>query len=509
MSETMYEEKTHFVLDEVENKIAKVKVIGVGGAGGNALNRMKEMDITNAEFIAVNTDNQALENSLADVKISIGKETTNNLGAGARPEIGRQAVQEDIKKIEECMQGADIIFIAAGMGGGTGTGAAPVIAETARKLGILTVAVVSLPFRFEGPIRKRNALKGHEELRQAVDSIITIENQNIFKVIDKNTSTKQAYFVADEVLANAVRSVCSIITDHGTINVDFNDVRTIMKEGGNAVMGTGIGEGENRTLDAAHVAVECPLLGENGIKGATALLINICHGENFLMSELEAAMDYIIAEVGDGLEPEVIYGECIKPNMENKVSITVIATKFIKELETQKVTSEESKASIPEAHQVTKREESKPRETTNFHLSFERETRHFDVAAALTAPISNQLPSSEEMVKQEVLPPTSFVSANTGVNVSPTGFHNLNMNVLQVEGNEEVIAPKQREQNPNDMTVYSSNASVSFSGTNNNFVKPQEEKKDPSSAQQADWTSGIDFDSLPNLRNEFFDRDNF
>ena len=241
MSDLMNEEKMHFILDENFSKNAKLKVVGVGGAGGNALNRMKEMEISDVEFIGINTDALALENSLADIKIPIGKETTKNLGAGARPEIGRQSALEEREKIKEALDGADMIFIAAGMGGGTGTGAAPVIAELARELGILTVAVVSLPFDFEGPVRMRNAKNGLITLKDKVDSIITIENTNIFNIIDNNTTTKQAYLAADEILDNAVRSVCNIIREPGDINIDFRDIKTIVENGGDAIMGTGVG----------------------------------------------------------------------------------------------------------------------------------------------------------------------------------------------------------------------------------------------------------------------------
>lgn len=336
MSEFMtIEGKSHIQLDEAFSQNAKVKVIGVGGAGGNALNRMKEMNIQNVEFIAINTDALALEHNLADDKIAIGKETTKNLGAGARPEVGRKAILEDRATVEEKLKGADMIFIAAGMGGGTGTGAAPVVAEIARSLGILTVAVVSMPFMFEGPVRRRNAKAGMAALKEMVDSIIVINNQNIFKTISKDATTEQAFRVVDEVLGNAVRGVCDIIMRPGTINIDFQDIRRIMENGGTALMGTGVAEGEDRALKAAEAAITCPLLGDVNVKGSSAVLVNISHGENFTMMELDAAMTYLSEAVGISMDEdfdegneEIIFGDCILPELGDKLSITVFATKF-------------------------------------------------------------------------------------------------------------------------------------------------------------------------------------
>lgn len=331
------EGKSHIQLDETFSQNAKVKVVGVGGAGGNALNRMKEMNIQDVEFIAVNTDALALEHSLADDKIAIGKETTKNLGAGARPEVGRKAILEDRDTVAEKLKGADMVFIAAGMGGGTGTGAAPVVAEIARSLGILTVAVVSMPFTFEGPVRRRNAKNGMAALKEMVDSIIVINNQSIFGIIPKDTTTEQAFRIVDEVLGDAVRGVVDIIMRPGTINIDFQDIRRIMENGGKALMGTGIAEGEDRALKAAEAAITCPLLGDVNVKGASGVLVNISHSENFGMLEMQAAMDFISEAVGidpmdDEGNEEIIFGDCILPELGEKVSITVFATKFYGEI---------------------------------------------------------------------------------------------------------------------------------------------------------------------------------
>lgn len=307
---------------------AKIKVVGVGGAGGNAVNRMIKMNITGVDFLAINTDALALDHSLASEKITIGQKITKSLGAGARPEVGRKAIMEDKEAVAEALKGSDLVFIAAGMGGGTGTGASSVVAEIAKSLGILTVAVVSLPFRFEGPVRARNAANGISALRGAVDTIIVINNQKLMDVIDKTTTTEQAFGIVDEVLGNAVRGVCDIMLHHGNIHVDFNDVRSVMENGGDALMGTGIAEGEDRALRAAENAINCPLLDDVNISGASGVLVNISHGENFTMQECSVAMEYIYNSVGEANDPSIIFGDITIPELEDKVSITVIATGF-------------------------------------------------------------------------------------------------------------------------------------------------------------------------------------
>lgn len=307
---------------------AKIKVVGVGGAGGNAVNRMIKMNIAGVDFVSINTDALALDHSLAGEKITIGQKITKSLGAGARPEIGRKAIMEDKEAVAEALKGSDLVFIAAGMGGGTGTGASSVVAEIAKSLGILTVAVVSLPFRFEGPVRARNAVNGISALRGAVDTIIVINNQKLMEVIDKTTTTEQAFGIVDEVLGNAVRGVCDIMLHHGNIHVDFNDVRSVMENGGDALMGTGIAEGEDRALRAAENAINCPLLDDVSISGASGVLVNISHGENFTMQECSVAMEYIYNSVGETNDPSIIFGDITIPELEDKVSITVIATGF-------------------------------------------------------------------------------------------------------------------------------------------------------------------------------------
>ncbi len=359
------------IASEVSLGSAKVKVVGVGGAGGNAVNRMVKMGIPGVEFLAINTDALALENSLADDKVAIGQKITKTLGAGAKPDIGRKAILEDRDLVAEKLQGADLVFIAAGMGGGTGTGAAPVVAEIARKLGILTVAVVSMPFKWEGPVRSRNAKSGVAALREAVDTIIVINNQKVLEVIDKSTTMEQAFGCVDEVLGNAVKSVCDIMLRHGNIHVDFNDVRSVMENGGDALMGTGIADGDDRALRAAEAAINCPLLDDVNIAGASGVLVNVSHGENFTMQEYSTAMAYLYESVGDTNDPSIIVGDITIPELGDKVSITVIATGFPRETNAQDAytnVAQDANVGMPRAKTATNRvvETAIPRPTANF-----------------------------------------------------------------------------------------------------------------------------------------------
>lgn len=323
-------EVKHIFAQADSDHLAKIKIVGVGGAGGNAVNRMVKMNIKGVEYISINTDALALDNNLADEKIAIGMQTTKNLGAGAKPEIGRQALMEDKDIVEKKIEGADMLFISAGLGGGTGTGAAPVVAEISRKLGILTVAVVTMPFQWEGVIRRRNAEKGLAALRKCVDSIIVINNQRILDVVEKTTSIQDAFLKVDEVLGNAVRSICDIMFIHGTINVDFNDARTIMSNGGSALMGTGTASGEGRALKAAQEAIHCQLLDNVSLKGASGALINVSHGENFSMMEYGEALSFLYEQIGENNDPNIIAGDVVIPELGDRVSITVIATGFDK-----------------------------------------------------------------------------------------------------------------------------------------------------------------------------------
>lgn len=329
MSEFETNESSHIMMDESTINNAKVKVFGVGGAGGNTVNRMVGMKIAGVEYYAVNTDAKALELSVADHKIAIGQKTTKTLGAGAKPDVGCKAAEENIEELKEAMKGADMIFITAGMGGGTGTGAAPVVGSIAREMGILTVAVVTKPFKYEGPVRSRNAAKGIAELRNKVDTMIVVDNEKLLSVVqstDKTLTLDGAFRLTDEILGNAVRSICDIMFRHGLVHVDFADIRTVMMNGGSALMGTGIAEGENRGIRAVDMALSSPLLEDVNVAGATGVLVNVSHGENFSMIEYSEAMAHIYEAVGDEGDPNIIIGDIMLPELGEKVCITVIAT---------------------------------------------------------------------------------------------------------------------------------------------------------------------------------------
>lgn len=320
---------SHIEMDETILNNAKVKVFGVGGAGGNTVNRMVNMNIEGVEYYAVNTDAKALELSLADHKIVIGEKTTKGLGAGMKPEMGRKSAEENVEELKEAMKGADMVFITAGMGGGTGTGAAPIVGAVAREMGILTVAVVTKPFRFEGKRRSTLGAEGIKNLRAAVDTMIVVDNEKLMSVVqskDKAMTLDGAFKLTDEILGNAVRSICSIMFNHGLVHVDFADIRTVMTNGGSALMGTGIAEGEDRGIIATDAALTSPLLEDINVEGATGVLVNVCHGENFSMLEYTEAMDHIYEAVTDKNDPNIIMGDILIPEMGEKVCITIIAT---------------------------------------------------------------------------------------------------------------------------------------------------------------------------------------
>ena len=324
-----FEAMSRITGDDTPSRNAKVKVFGVGGAGGNTVNRMKQMNIEGVEYYAINTDAMALDQSLADHKILIGEKSTRNLGAGMDPEMGRKAVEENIDDLKKAMMGADLVFVTAGMGGGTGTGAAPIVATVARELGILTVAVVTKPFRFEGNVRNSLAQNGVRALREAADTIIVIENKKLLNLIqntNKNATVDEAFKMADEILGNAVQSICSIMFRHGLVHVDFADIRKVMLKGGSALMGTGTAEGEGRGVAAADAALSSPLLEDIDIQGASGVLINVSHGENYSLLEHNEAMEHIYDAVGEEGNPNIIVGDITLPELGDKVCITIIAT---------------------------------------------------------------------------------------------------------------------------------------------------------------------------------------
>ncbi len=307
-------------------KLAKIKVIGVGGAGGNAINNMiNNNQIENVEFIAINTDSQALLNSLAPVKIQIGEQLTRGLGAGANPEIGAKAAEESREQIQQIVADTDMVFITAGLGGGTGTGAAPIIAEEAKKAGALTVAVVTKPFLFEGTRRMAVAQEGADLLREKVDTLITIPNQKLLDNADKNLTFLEAFQLADSILTQGVKSISDLITTPGLINVDFADVKTIMKDAGSALMGIGTASGDDRAVNAAKMAVSSPLL-EVSIQGAKGILFNIIGPQDLTMQEVSTAAQ-LISETASK-DANIIFGARIDPELVDKIQISVIATGF-------------------------------------------------------------------------------------------------------------------------------------------------------------------------------------
>jgi cell division protein FtsZ len=314
----------------------RIKVIGVGGAGCNAVNTMIGSGLARVDFISANTDLQALDRSLAPYKIQLGPERTRGLGAGAKPEIGKDAALESKDHIRECLEGADMVFVTAGMGGGTGTGAAPIVASIARELGILTVGVVTKPFQYEGQRRHKHAEEGIRDLRRHVDTLLIIPNQRLLGIVDKATPLLEAFKVADDVLRQAIQGIADVITTTGHVNVDFADVRTIMSHTGRAVMGMGISRGTNRAIEAAQKAICSPLLEEGSVEGARGVLLNITGGPNMSLHEIEEAAS-IIQQTADS-EANIIVGQVINPDMGDDLVVTVIATGFERDEEPSAVT---------------------------------------------------------------------------------------------------------------------------------------------------------------------------
>jgi cell division protein FtsZ len=312
--------------EENKNLGAKVKIIGVGGGGNNALNTMINSNLSGVEFVAANTDAQALAENLAPMKLQLGSTLTKGLGAGANPETGRKAALEDVALIREVLKGSDMVFITAGLGGGTGTGGAPVIAEAAREVGALTVAIVTKPFHFEGKKRMKQAEEGLANLKMTVDALITIPNQRLLNISGKSMTLLDAFKKADEVLYHAAKGISDIIVGHGIVNLDFADVRTIMSETGMAMMGMGYSSGENRSVEAAQKAISSPLLEDISIEGARGLLINITGGQSLTLHEINEATTLIQKETHE--DANIVWGMVIDEGMQDAVRVTVIATGF-------------------------------------------------------------------------------------------------------------------------------------------------------------------------------------
>jgi len=312
--------------DENADQSAKIKVVGIGGGGCNAINTMISYNLAGVDFIAANTDAQSLKTSLSTVKVQLGAEVTKGLGAGSDPEIGRRAAQESVDLIRCVLNGLDMVFITAGLGGGTGTGGAPIVAEIAKDLGALTVAVVTKPFQFEGKKRERQAEQGIEELRKIVDTLIVIPNQRLLSMGGRNMSLLEAFKKADDILYQAVKGVSDLIMIPGYINLDFADVKNIMSEMGLALMGTGVARGENRAVEAAQRAISSPLLEDNSIQGARGVLLNITGGPDMSLYEINEASSLIQAEAHE--DANIIFGTVVDESMEDEIRITVIATGF-------------------------------------------------------------------------------------------------------------------------------------------------------------------------------------
>ena len=315
-----------FEFDSLNEQKAKLKVVGVGGAGGNAVTRMITSGMQGVDFIAINTDAQDLDNNPSEQKIQVGKNLTKGLGAGANSNVGKEAVEADRDAITTLLEGADMVFITAGMGGGTGTGAAPVISQISRELGVLTVGIVTLPFSFEGPKRMNRALEGMAEMKKACDTLIAIPNQKLMSIVDKSTTLPEAFQMADTILHQAAKGISDLINVQGVINLDFADVETIMKNMGEAIMGTGVASGEERAVLAAQQAISSPLLDDASIKGAQGVLVNITGGDDLTLMEANEATSIIFEEAGPSAN--IIFGAVIDPTLNDEIRVTVIATGF-------------------------------------------------------------------------------------------------------------------------------------------------------------------------------------
>jgi cell division protein FtsZ len=338
-----------FEFEETQPQNARMKVVGVGGGGGNAVNRMIDEHLESVEFISINTDSQALLASKSDVKIQIGKKLTRGLGAGARPEIGRQAIEENREEVGRALSGADLVFVTCGMGGGTGTGAAPVIAQLGREAGALTVGIVTKPFLFEGRKRMRQAEEGIIQLRQHVDTMIVVPNERLLAVVGKGIPFQDALKKADEVLLHATQGISTLISRTGLVNVDFADVRTVMSNGGSALMGTGIGRGETRAMEAAQQAISSPLLDNISVGGSTGVLLNITGGTDLTLGEVTQISEIVHDAVGD--DAEIIFGAVNEPAMQGEIRVTVIATGFDRQIDVGLVGSS-TRVSAPPAAAV-------------------------------------------------------------------------------------------------------------------------------------------------------------
>lgn len=396
-----------------------IKVVGCGGGGSNAVNRMIFRELSNVDFIVLNTDLQALGRSRAPTKLAIGQKVTKGLGAGGKPEIGEQAAEEDKELITNELRGADMVFITAGMGGGTGTGSAPVVARIAKELGCLTVAVVTTPFEFEGNVRMRQAQEGLKKLHEQVDSLIVIPNEQLFKNIDKNLTVKESFRKADEVLCQGVEGISNIITNPGDVNTDFADVRNAMAGQGNAIFGIGVGEGENRATDAAYNAINNPMLENSNINGAKNLLVNICASDEITLAEVGEICKIVSASADKNYN--MFWGQVTQPELEGKISVTVIATGFEDNGKTLVEKTEEVSEEVPEPKVLPEDAVSIAQMNSILHPSASSDS---NLAGAFVA--SKTAPKTADSEKKGSLTEGIFkedaVSASIGSFVPPAGF---------------------------------------------------------------------------------------
>lgn len=391
-----------FTFDSDDNKNAVIKVIGVGGAGGNAVNRMIDDGVQGVSFIAANTDVQALNSNKAENKIQLGPKLTRGLGAGSHPEVGQKAAEESEQTIEDALKGADMIFITAGMGGGTGTGAAPVVAKIARETGALTVGVVTRPFSFEGPKRSKNAAEGITQLKQYVDTLVIIANNRLLEMVDKKTPMMDAFKEADNVLKQGVQGISDLITSTDYVNLDFADVKTVMENQGAALMGIGRASGENRTVEATKLAISSPLL-EVSIDGAKQVLLNITGGPDLTLFEAQDASEIVSKAAGDDVN--IIFGTSINPNLGDEVVVTVIATGIDSEAE------EAASKQLPgRSHQIKAQPKKAAESEANKTVQPETETQPVD--RPQTVHPASETEKKHETSKQTMVDPTSVWGLN-------------------------------------------------------------------------------------------------
>ncbi|WP_304227833.1 cell division protein FtsZ [Lactobacillus kitasatonis] len=391
-----------FTFDSDDNKNAVIKVIGVGGAGGNAVNRMIDDGVQGVSFIAANTDVQALNSNKAENKIQLGPKLTRGLGAGSHPEVGQKAAEESEQTIEDALKGADMIFITAGMGGGTGTGAAPVVAKIARETGALTVGVVTRPFSFEGPKRSKNAAEGITQLKQYVDTLVIIANNRLLEMVDKKTPMMDAFKEADNVLKQGVQGISDLITSTDYVNLDFADVKTVMENQGAALMGIGRASGENRTVEATKLAISSPLL-EVSIDGAKQVLLNITGGPDLTLFEAQDASEIVSKAAGDDVN--IIFGTSINPNLGDEVVVTVIATGIDSEAE------EAASKQLPgRSHQIKAQPKKAAEPEANKTIQPETEARPVD--RPQTVHPASETEEKHETPKQTMVDPTSVWGLN-------------------------------------------------------------------------------------------------